>query len=381
MPMVPHSSQQTLSRVFSCLTPLFPSSFFSQGTTWELRDRDVLSFLSFEDALVFLFDVLGVGRDDTVLLPGFYCEDVTANIAKRCKVQHYAIDEDRLDADVSDFRDQLKTAQPRVVFLYNVFGKETELHERTEWLQDLRDDAIVISDMAHSLLPFHALNALMPRHFFIDSARKCTPCMVAHLVCPPGFTPPSQGASPWRWYPVRARVLFGLIALCMRLHVVTTVRSFARIADVLFILHNGMIGETNVACRSFAVDERRYRRLHFDRIAKIREQLWAVYDRTFATLDTTHVRRFILNPKSVREMCYYCLAIPPDAVPGFLKYMEDNRVIADQLWDMDRIPGLTPRMHQLGSSIVVFPLTPDMTEGDAQTIAVIASDYLDATLP
>ncbi|MFA7682248.1 MAG: hypothetical protein WCX61_04435, partial [Candidatus Peribacteraceae bacterium] len=165
-------------------THVFPLRFYNLKSYKWPSGRKVLSFLSFADAFTYLIEHYALQKA-TLLVPSLYCQETLEYFRRYCHLVFYTINPETLDADREDFTNILRSSQPRIVLLYNVLGKETVLHQQTEWVRSLRDDAVIISDMAHSLLPLHPLTVLHPRHFFIDSARKCTPHMVSHLVCPP----------------------------------------------------------------------------------------------------------------------------------------------------------------------------------------------------
>lgn len=304
-----------------------------------------------------------------MLLPSFYCEDTVNYFRRFAEVRFYNMDWCNLDADNSSFTDLVRTLKPKVVVIYNVFGKESVLLTDTSWLRILPNDSIIISDCAHSLLPLHDLTPLTQNHFFIDSPRKCTPFMFSHCVYPDENYKRSYKAKKVSWYSVITRILFGTKQWLAALHLKLRVRVLADWSEKIFMIHNGIIGLSNISHAAWFFDPIGFAHIDFDEIVNARIKLWHAYKEEFLRFPLSRVRTYQLSPQQIGQMSFFPIRVPRDSAQELICSCVKLDVQAERLWNLDRISGLSESECQSGMEIVVLPFTPNMSVKDARQIA------------
>jgi len=367
---------ETMPRIVLTATYLFPLRLYGLRRQSKMPGRRIVSFLSFIDAFEYLVQHFAFQKE-TLLLPSLYCQETSAHFRRHFNLVFYKIDPETLDADPADFMQKLQSEHPRVVLIYNVLGRETLLHKQTDWVRFLRGDALLISDMAHSLLPLHPLTVLHPNHFYIDSARKCTPYMVAHLVCPPGFSVDTGRIRCISWYSIKASFLFFLKQWILRLHRLTGIAWLAHVSERVFLLHNDAIGISAIPHAAFPWDRVLYGHLRYERIAEKRAALWGAYNEVLCRRNPKGMRFYDLSPVARGQVCYYFISVPPASAHALVLYAAKRNVLIDQLWDMSGVRELPEDLRTFGSSIMVLPLTPSMQESDAVHMANVVCDYFE----
>jgi hypothetical protein len=311
----------------------------------------------------------------TILLPSFYCEDTVEFCRRFAEVAFYRMDWTKLETDKDSFIDALKQHQPKFVVIYNVFGKDSFLHEDVSWLPYLPKDSVIISDCAHSLMPLHFLHPLTSRHFFIDSARKCTPFMFSQCVCPNNEYKSTGNISYINMYTIRARLLFQFKQILASLHFATGLGFLANWSEAVFMIHNSIIGLENNSHAAYRYDIIGYAHIDFNKVADSRYRLWTAYISEFSKDQSPLFDFFKLTTSQIKQMCYFPLRVNRKYIPDLIEYCLTMDVMVDRLWDLEKTVGLPKEELKQGMEIIVLPLTPSMETKDAMRVASTLINY------
>lgn len=334
-------------------------------------------FLSFQDAMHYLiaaFDLAG----KTILLPSFYCDVTLDDFRKHgLTVRLYGTDHARFDADISDFYDKIASERPDVVVVYNYFGKTSGLYDDPRWVEMLKPDAFVISDYAHTLYDFAEPKFLHPRHVVIDSARKTTGCMMAHLIAPAGFVLDTRRIATVSAFRLLVRLLFLGKNLCLRWGQSLGLTALVRLGLRIYGLHDDLIGSRAPAFAAFGFDNRIYRHIDFARIKAHKATLYAAYRSAFAPAATAGcVSLLPVPPGEDQNLCFYPVRVMAESsVPDLLQHLESHGYWVEQLWNFDAIPELSAAERAWSKSMLAFPFTPATTTQDVLAMAALVETF------
>jgi hypothetical protein len=354
--------------------------------TWRpLRALDALqarNFLSFQDALHYLVAAGGLAGK-TILVPGFYCHATLHDMEKHgLKVEMCKIDRAAFDVDLADFSARLQACRPEVVVIYNFFGKTSRLYRDISWMAHLPPDALLLSDFAHALIADHPITFLTSRHVYVDSARKTTGCMMAHLLAPPGFPHRPDLIAGGVRFRLALRLLFGARNLCFRLGTSLGVNALIRLGMLLYGWHDDRIGSRREAFRGYGVDAWVYAHIDFAAIARQREDLYPDYERALTPLAAAgFIELFAIPPAERRNICFFFLRIVAvEHVPALLTHMQDRGFWLDRLWDFDAVEGLDADEREWAKSVIVCPYTLATTPAHISSIAAAMGAFFRSPL-
>ena len=352
----------------SCLQPQ-ADPFFSR-----LQSVD---FLSFQDALHYLvraYDLAG----RKILLPAFYCDATLHDMAKHgLTIVLCPVDQVLFDIDREAFEQLLKTETPDIILIYNFFGKNSRLYIDTTWRQHISPEAIIISDFAHCLLPNHDINFLAERHFYVDSTRKTTSFIMAHLVHPPGFVFRPELAVRLSAFRFAMRALFFLKTACLKVATRTAFDFLAALGMHFFVLHDRFIGSPKAAHRGFRWDGLRFRHIDFAKVRQHRAALYGEYAENFSGLAAAgHIELFELPAAERVNLCYFFLRIVEERrIAELISYLETNGYWVDRLWDFDKVDGMEESERQWAKSIIVFPYTLQTRPAHIRAMAALTRTF------
>lgn len=322
-----------------------------------LNSLNRFSFLSFQDALHYLIRSHRlIGK--TILVPSFYCDATINDMHKhglrvvRCKTDH-----DKFDVDYEDFLKKISSESPDVVLIYYYFGKSSVLLQRRSWLNHIKPTAVLISDFAHSLLPHHRIEFLTERHLYIDSTRKTTSCMMAHLVMPSGLQVDTALVSRFSLFRYAIRILFALKSSCLRLATVTEMELFSKAGNYLYSLHDQLIGSTAEAFAGFSWDSFVYRHIDFERIRDHRLSLHKLYLANLADLSRAgHLKLFEVPAESAGTHCFFFVTISDAAKRALvLAILQKHGYWSEALWNFDVQRDIDDSEREWAKSVIVLP--------------------------
>lgn len=342
---------------------------------WSLENRfRVINFLSFQDAFDYLIKAYSL-QNQKILLPSFYCDATVRNMSEKLRVILCSVDRERFDVDYDDFVDKVRSEKPRVIILYNFLGMNSLLYRKRDWLRFVPEDTIIVSDFAHSLLPNHRLPFLSKNHFYIDSARKCTPFMIAHLIVPEGFVLQKKLIRPFNMFKIYVRLLFFLKNKLFRLAQWTRSAILEHIATAISIEHNRLIGERVTPNRAFSLDHLFYCHINFERIVEHRRLLFHTYRKTFKKIKCPHIQQFNVPATEAGNLCFYFMRIPSRFIPGLRQYLSERGYLIDQIWDFENFDGLNEHFREWAKSIVLFPYSMHTRPSHVRKMAELITTY------
>lgn len=338
------------------------------GHKWPWDDKyDIHNFLSFGDAFDYLIKAFSL-EGEKILMPAFYCDATIRKISQQLKIVFTRIDREEFDVLYDDFLSKVKREKPRVILIYNFLGKNSILYRRTDWLRHISPDTIIISDFAHSLLPNHSITFFTENHFYIDSARKCTPFMIGHLIAPKGYRLQKEHIKPFSIFKIYARLLFLLKNRAFRLALWSGSGFFSRIANNLSSRHNQIIGEKNTPNLAFNVDHLLYSHINFDRVVTHRKMLFKTYGRMLRNFKSPFVRCFDIPESEAGNICFYFMSIDPHFIDDLTGYFLENGFVIEQLWDFDSVNGRDENFRKWARSIVIFPYSMHTRVSDVENM-------------
>jgi hypothetical protein len=334
----------------------------------------VINFLSFQDAFDYLIKAYSL-EGQKILLPSFYCDATVRNMSEKLRVILCQVDRERIDVNYDDFVEKIRLEKPRVIILYNFLGMNSLLYRKRDWLRYVPEDTVIISDFAHSLLPNHRLLFLSKNHFYIDSARKCTPFMIAHLIAPEGFVLQKNLIRPFNMFKIYVRLLFFLKNKLFRLAQWTKSTILEHIATAISIEHNRLIGERITPNRAFSLDHLLYCHINFERIVEHRRMLFHTYRKTFRKAKCPHIQQFHIPESEAGNLCFYFMRIASPFIPGLRQYLSEKGYLIDQIWDFEKFEGINEHFREWAQSIVLFPYSMHTRPSDVRKMAEFITHY------
>lgn len=158
--------------------PLIPTYFTNRSSQLSSQTKKISGsfFLSWEDALWHLLKIHKIKKNAVVLVPEFFCGDVTDNMNSHgLQHIHYNVDK-YLQPNESDFINKLQKNNPAVVVIFHSIGITNPLLKNSkEWLEFLPKKTILIEDCVHKVVDPQAIKFATKNHYVIDSLRKVVP--------------------------------------------------------------------------------------------------------------------------------------------------------------------------------------------------------------
>lgn len=322
------------------------------------RTRNVLPhnsafFLSFTDGIGQVFKRARLQKDDTVLIPEFYCPDTVHALMTRMNVTFYKVDDD-LTIDEDDFEKQISRIDPKAVILYSFFGGSisTRLYNL---LQKDYPDILVIDDYAHRWLNGKTLKWRHPKHIYIDSIRKHTPFLGSHVVAEQelGLTTKSISA-----YSVTCHLLRTSENVVNALARVTGSERLREIGDSIFEALDSRIGQADKAAGGDVLANAIW---PFIDVKKVHEHL-SILKARYAD----NLRSPLAELIKKYDVSYIPLRIEHSNMDAFIEALGRKGISADQLWEYE--VWMPARARRLYDSVVILPLTMAMSTEDIDSM-------------
>ena len=235
-------------------------------------------FLSFEDALRYLFEACSLRAGMKIFFPAFFCMEVAKNLGDfGLDWVPYDLDLD-LQVDLRKFSEKLRSEKPDVVIIYHPLGRTSELRDNLDWLSALEPNCLLVEDTADFVT--EGLGFIWKSHAIINSLRKVFPIQGSELKYSLPIEKKVNLAQSFSAYRVKALGLFALWRLLLGLSGLDP-----RIwiwAEKIFEAHNSLIGTSKMAARGFFLDA--LLSAHLQVRAEKRLELYQCYLREFSNL-------------------------------------------------------------------------------------------------
>jgi hypothetical protein len=360
---------------------LTPSEFRLQPCQ-QLKNLNIFNFLSFQDALHYLIKIYHL-QDKKILVPAFYC-DATINDMKKhgLHVSLCQIDHEKFDVNVSDFTSKLQLERPDIIIIYNFFGKNSLLYHDLDWRKHLKTKTVIISDFAHSLIPNHSITFLNERHFYIDSTRKNTCRMMAHLITPKEMTLNTEWVVVYSFFKFYIRTLFLVKSWCLRFATLLNIKFLSDLGTRLYDLHDRYIGSPGCAFTGFWWDSFLYSHINFEKIKNHRRFLYHEYKNILINLAAQgYIEIIELPSKEEENLCFFFIRFTQyEKMSPALKLLQDNGFWVDTLWNFNEIKEITPNDRDWAKSIAVLPYTMRVKQQHIHSITSLLEKFFNATM-
>lgn len=346
-------------------TPLLlPYTFRTQNLLPTKLDN---FFLSFTDAVRSLYRDFDIQKNDTVLLPAFYCPDTIAFFSSLSRPVFYRLCDD-LSVDEESYCRQLQAHRPRIIVQYAFFGFPEKL--RVETKED-SDDTLIIIDGAH-LLPKTPLS--LPRnYFYIDSIRKRTNILGAHLVNPSYKPKAIQRLS---WYALRCSFFHALYAVFGLAAYVCDSENMYGLAGEYFEKLDDLIGTSKKPTGGGPLSYWVWEHINFRKIKKHTEHLKKIYEKELSKISDQRIHLYTSSEDELSDSGYMPLFVDPRLIDRCIDFLDQKKVSVYKLWEPPSIdaPEINPILYR---SLIALPLTWLTSENDVIRIAAELKNFID----
>jgi hypothetical protein len=334
-------------------------SLFKLGAIRKQRCERISSFyLSFEDAL---WEVIKQHRFENkkVLLPSFFCADVSSRIAERgFDLYYYSLDED-LRFNHEDFLNQIKNSAFAFVVIYYPMGMKDSVPS-IEWFRELlTEKTLLIEDYADTLLAENEIKIIDSNHIAIDSVRKLLPIQGARIW---QSKLPSE-INTFNIYRLRALILWNL---CRFIGFIFNILKFNWIDNIrwhIFSMHSDLIGSSSSASRGFKFDRMILDYICVDKYKSLRCQVIQFYIDSFSLFEFHNPWGMVKVAKSdISNTRFIVFRGPKGSLSKLSEQLEQHGISNDTHFD-DSPLGLKFDFLLLPTS---FNINKDITDKIAQ---------------
>lgn len=330
-------------------------------------------FMSFGDAFLYLMNAFKINKEnDYILLPNFYCIDTINFIGQRGRLIFYKIKDD-FSVDKNDYFQQIEKFKPRVIINYSFSGFKLDTNE-VERLKKLAGSAIIIEDFAQSVLTNDRVKFYTDRHFYIDSIRKISPCLGAHLLSPQ--EPPKTPVELINFYKFRSYFLrltsnfFNFIAY------ISNIGMFYRLGHKIFLALNSIIGEHPRPTKGCLLSFYLYNKIDIDRLIKHAQEITAHYTYYLGQINSDLINILATEKLPNEFITYYPVFVDKKIQPELIKYLATKKIFADSLWDISDSIYSQEINLALFDKFIFFPITWLINEKDVKRVASEVNNFL-----
>lgn len=296
-----------------------------------------LYYWSWEDGLWDLLRAKQVATGSTILVPDFYCQDVVENI----RAHGYMVVTYRLNAHfqikIRTLINSIHRHKPAMVILFHACGIQNTITNRSNWIQRIPREVLVVEDAVHQLVDPSTVKPLSDRHFIMDSLRKVSPFPGSFLYGTKKGLDFHQSRKIWSPYAASSLLLYLLFRCTLILSHVTRVACLASFAHQRVLKgHDDIIGNSEVAHRGIGVFAWFAKWIHFAKIQRKKREQVFLYKKT---MKGVYTKGSPFYPIRMKPSDYGKL----HAFPVGLRGKMDERMAA----------------YFTGKKIVVFPKFPE----------------------
>ncbi|NMD01038.1 MAG: hypothetical protein GYA62_15150 [Bacteroidales bacterium] len=295
--------------------PTFDLRYFKLEKNKTNKNIKRLFYLSWEDAF---WDILlhkNVSKNSNILLPNFYCNDVTDNIIRHgYNVVYYNIYPD-LQVNKNSFIAAYKKHKPSVVVVFHPDGIKSNLFRNSTWLSNLVKESIFIEDSVHIILNEKKIKIIKRNHFIIDSLRKVVPLQGARVYgsCNDiDFTEPNIFQS--FFYRFKVTCLWFLMVLCWTF-------GMGKIAEKLMFVGYELIGDAVRPSRGGLINNLLSNHINVEKIQKVKLNQSRYYEEK---LEKIYRYKIELNNNDRKNLRGFPFIVATKDSKKILKYLREN---------------------------------------------------------
>jgi hypothetical protein len=343
---------------------LFPPSWFSlvskgllswqHTNTWPSHE----TFVSFEDALWAFLDTAPLSTH-TILVPDFFCTDVTSRLTERgYTIVWYALNPD-LTFNEASF---LNAAQGTIgaVFLYYPMGARATTPAPSWFRSHLGRQTLIIEDAADCLLEPRQVALIDDAHIVIDSLRKILPLQGARLFH--ALKSPVASAPCMNSYLLKTHVLHIAYHFLHSISELIPLSWLLHLKWNIFVMHSDLIGSEPRGIRALATSMFLYNRCDITLWKQRRAALMhRYYDRLTPALTHTDYQLIAPTRDEASEVRFPILMGKKGSLSAVADALEQASIYVDIHFDD------SPRAME--ADYLLLPLSPCMREDDIDTIA------------
>jgi hypothetical protein len=351
---------------------LFPPSWLSLlsggllswqrvDTSWPAHE----TFISFEDALWAFLDASPLASR-TILVPDFFCTDVTSRLSERgYTIIWYALNPDLTFHEASF----LAAAQGPIgaVFLYYPMGARATTPPPSWFRSHLGNQTLIIEDAADCLLEPGQVQLIDEAHIVIDSLRKILPLQGARLFH--RLNTHIAKSSRMSLYHLKTHVLHFAYHL---LHSVTELLPLSSLLHAkwhIFVMHSDLIGTEPQGAVALTSSLFLYNRCNITLWKQRRAALMhRYYERVAPALHDTGYQLIAAGHNEASEVRFPILMGKKGSLTALADALEQARIYVDIHFDD------SPRARE--ADYLLLPLSPCMREADIDTIAAAIMNLL-----
>lgn len=324
-------------------------------------------FLSFEDAVICIFQNYNLKKDEYILMPNFFCLDTLETVSKYLKIVFYQINTD-FTVDKESYFQQIKKYNPRVVWNYSFVGFNLTENEETKLKEFCGESKIIIEDFAHKILIRKMIKPINKHHFYIDSIRKHSSLLGAHLIND-NFIYQNKNIQKINLYKIKIIFLKKIQNLLNILFYFFNLRFFYQLSEVLFIRMDNLIGKSKYGTLGSYISFYFYGLLDLVEIREHNKKLLITYNKYFqklnhpliSTLDNTIIEK-------IDFIAYYPLFVNKKIRSQLEDFLVSKNIFISQLWEIEKNYYSDNLNKDLYESFLIFPLTTLVKEKDIKFI-------------
>lgn len=276
-------------------------------------------YLSWEDALWDVVRSLDIKKGSIVLVPSFFCVDVTNNMRSHGLDPRYYHLDDNLQPNKHSLLQLIKIEKPAVIVLFHAVGI-TNICINNKFIQSIPQEIIVIEDCVHRVVNPSKVVLYSQNHLVINSFRKVVPLQGSLLFGSKEFVEKLNGSNKnTLLYSWSVLMLWYLMQLCLKIQkycqIYTVATVFGRIAEYLMMKGYDIIGDSDTPGGCPEYFKNNYFQLDFEQIKKIKSKQIVEYKNLinksnlyriphFAESDASELRGLpiILDKKDARNL-------------------------------------------------------------------------------
>lgn len=329
-------------------------------------------FLSWSEAMLFLFKHHKVSREDYLLLPNFFCPATLAFLAKNGKVLFYEINDD-FSVNKESYFLQIEKFKPKVIVNFSLVGFNLNEDEEKKLQALVSNEAILIEDYAHQIIDAEP-KKLFTGHYYIDSIRKHSSLLGAHLV---NFEGRVEGVERFNWYKFLCQFYRFCQNFCFLTAKIFSSTALYKMGYWFFLKLDEIVGESPVSTFGPIFSFHLYNLLDLKKINKNCRELLLSYNTKFNFFPKKYLTTLNddILASSGLVSCYPVL-INSEIKNDLLKFLNEYKIFAEELWEYEETNFGHLLNKKLYEQLVIFPLSSYLRETDIKRIQLVVENYL-----
>lgn len=335
-------------------------------------------FMSFSDSLKCVFKSYGLAeKNDTILMPNFYCPDTLKIIKKYLNVEFYEINDD-FTLNKNNYFEQIEKHKPRVILNYTFLGFSLNEEEQKKLHSLCSESTIVIEDYAHRIIEKSSIIQTFKNHFYVDSVRKHCSLLGSHIFSN-NFSYKRNTVGKINLYKIKCGLLQTSRNFLELTSLIFKSPKLYILSEKIFLLLDDIIGSkspkpTLGSLYSYYM----YDLLNIEKLKKHKKDIASHYNSKLKEIKNPIIT--ILEDKLIQssELCYYPILVDKKHIDALLEYLSSHGIYADKLWDLNSLDFASYKHanKKLFESLLILPLSWSVKKTDVDFISNIIIKFL-----